>query len=64
MYKSDGRARGRTRRRRRARRRIGLFLAGALAIGLLLMGAGRALETLAIVPDETMALPPAVTQAP
>lgn len=64
MYKSDGRARGRTRRRRRARRRIGLFLAGALAIGLLLMGAGRALETLAIVPDETIAQPPAVTQVP
>lgn len=62
MYKSDGRARGRTRRRRRARRRIGLFLAGALAMGLLLMGAGRALETLAIVPDETIAQPPAVTQ--
>ena len=64
MYKSDGRARGRNRRRRRAQRRTGLFLAGALAMGLLLMGAGRALETLAIVPDETMAQPPAVTQAP
>ncbi|BDF67455.1 hypothetical protein CE91St43_14270 [Oscillospiraceae bacterium] len=64
MYKSDGRARGQTRRRRRARRRTGLFLAGALAMGLLLMGAGRALETLAIVPDETIAQPQAVTQVP
>ena len=64
MYKSEGRARGRTRRRRRARRRTGLFLAGALAMGLLLMGAGRALETLAIVPDETIAQPSTVTQAP